>query len=584
MTDEKKIHYAPNYKIENGCLHEIKETQKRVYERKLCNFTPWLVSELTVDDGVETSTRIRLAGVHESGRALPEIEIAAEELGNFNWLHKHWGIDCILETGQSVKDSIRYAIQTTAPEAARQTVYTVTGWRKINGAYYFLMPGDEKRTVCLAGKMQGYTMEQHLEENDIGFLEDLLLKSPLAPPKILLTLLAFVFLTPLNHFLKLASCEPKFVLFLAGKTGSRKSSLAALVLSFFGKFTGTDLPLSFRDTLNSILHHAFVLKDVLTCIDDFHPAGRQEETKLTASAQGVMRAYGDRSGRGRLRADASPMDARPPQGNAIITGEFPPDIGESGTARYFGLELHDGDVNLDELTFYQHRAAEGVLQRCMYDYLKWLKKSFLRNDETEEKFVTFLKSDFEAKRSAFQKSGILCHGRVPEAVALLQMGMDMLLMYLELKGELEEELCVEVKQRFQNLLYQLAAEQAENIIQDKPTHKFIRKFHALLESGKVCVLDKNRPCDFIPQSCVGYEDDEFFYLHSEVVHKEVRKLCDEQGESFTISQKSLQKMLAEEGFIETASGQNTKQVRIGKKKMRLLCLRKNMVQQITDAA
>ena len=127
MTDEKKIHYAPNYKIENGCLHEIKETPKRVYERKLCNFTPWIVSEITVDDGVETSTRIRLAAVHESGRTLPEIEIAAEELGNFNWLHKHWGIDCILETGPSVRDSIRHAIQTTAPEAERQTVYTVTG-------------------------------------------------------------------------------------------------------------------------------------------------------------------------------------------------------------------------------------------------------------------------------------------------------------------------------------------------------------------------------------------------------------------------------------------------------------------------
>ena len=584
MEKEKQINYAPNYKIKDGCLCEIKHNKQGEYDKKLCNFTPWIVSEITVDDGVETSTRIRLAGVHESGRTLPEIEIAAEELGNFNWLHKHWGIDCILETGPGVKDSIRYAIQTTAPEAERQTVYTVTGWKRISGQYHFLMPGDSERTVSLAGKMQGYTMERRLEENDIGFLEDLLLTSHLAPPEILLTLLAFAFLTPLNHFLKLAGCEPKFVVFLTGKTGSRKSSLAALIQSFFGRFTGTELPLSFRDTLNSILHHTFALKDVLTCIDDFHPAGRQEETKLTASAQGIMRAYGDRSGRGRLRADASPMDARPPQGNAIITGEFPPDIGESGTARYFGLELHDGDVNLNELTFYQHRAAEGVLQRCMYGYLEWLKEYFLHSDETEANFILFLKSDFEAKRTAFQKSGIHCHGRVPEAVALLQIGMDMLLAYLELKGELEKELCDEVKQRFQTLLYQLATEQAENIIQDKPTHKFIRKFYALLESGKVCVLDKNRPCDFISQSCVGYEDDEFFYLHSEVIHKEVRKLCDEQGESFTISQKSLLKALAEEGFIETASGQNTKQVRIGKKKMRLLCIRKNMVQQITDAA
>ena len=427
-------------------------------------------------------------------------------------------------------------------------------------------------------------MEQRLGENDIGFLEDLLLTSHLAPPRILLTLLAFAFLTPLNHFLKRVGCEPKFVIFLTGKTGSRKSSLAALILSFFGRFTGTELPLSFRDTVNSILHYTFALKDVLTCIDDFHPAGRQEETKLTASAQGIMRAYGDRSGRGRLRADASPMEARPPQGNAIITGEFPPDIGESGTARYFGLELHDGDVNLDELTFYQHRAAEGVLQRCMYGYLEWLKESFLRNDETVEDFVLRLKNDFEAKRAAFQKSGIHCHGRVPEAVALLQMGMDMLLAYLELEGELEKELCDEVKQRFQTLLYQLAAEQAASITQDKPTHKFIRKFYALLESGQICVLNKNKPLDFVPQSCIGYEDEDFYYLHTDIVHKAVRKLCDEQGESFTISQKSLLKALAEEGFIETASGQNTKQVRIGKKKMRLLCLRKNMVQQITDAA
>lgn len=155
MTNEKQINYAPNYKIKNGCLYEIKYTKQGEYDKKLCNFTPWLVSEITVDDGVETSTRIRLAGVHESGRMLPEIEIAAEELSNFNWLHKHWGIDCILETGQSVKDSIRYAIQTIAPDAERHTVYIVTGWRKINGEHYFLMPGDEKRTVCLAGKMQG---------------------------------------------------------------------------------------------------------------------------------------------------------------------------------------------------------------------------------------------------------------------------------------------------------------------------------------------------------------------------------------------------------------------------------------------
>ena len=583
MTNEKKIHYAPNYKIENGCLCEIRQTAKKVYERKLCNFTPWIVSEITVDDGVETSTRIRLAGIHESGRALPEIEIAAEELGNFNWLHKHWGIDCILETGSSVKDSIRYAIQTTAPEAERQTVYTVTGWKEINEEYYFLMPGDSERTVSLAGKMQGYTMKRNFCVEDATRTLGMLL-SKVAPPEVMLPLLAYTFLTPLNHFLKLAGYEPKFVVFLCGKTGSRKSSLSALVMSYFGNFTGTDLPLSFGDTKNSILYHTFALKDVLTCIDDFHPGGRQEETRMTESVQGIMRAYGDRAGRGRLRADASPMESRPPQGNAIITGEFPPDIGESGTARYFMLELREGGVDLNLLSNCQEYAASGSLQRCMFGYLEWLKETYLKDDESVKKFTASLKRAFEEKRAAFQNSDILCHGRIPEMVAWLQMGMEYLLKFLKAKLNLDDAELLEFQNRFQSILYKLAERQAESITQDKPTHKFVRKFHALLESGKVCVLDKNRPCDFIPQSCVGYEDDEFFYLHSEVIHKEVRKLCDEQGESFTISQKSLLKALAEEGFIETASGQNTRQVRIGKKKMRLLCLRKNMVQQIADAA
>ena len=212
------------------------------------------------------------------------------------------------------------------------------------------------------------------------------------------------------------------------------------------------------------------------------------------------------------------------------------------------------------------------------------KENYLKDDESVKKFIASLKRAFEEKRAAFQNSDILCHGRIPEMVAWLQMGMEYLLKFLKAKLNLDDAEILEFQNRFQSILYKLAERQAESITQDKPTHKFVRKFHALLESGKVCVLDKNRPCDFIPQSCVGYEDDEFFYLHSEVIHKEVRKLCDEQGESFTISQKSLLKALAEEGFIETASGQNTRQVRIGKKKMRLLCLRKNMVQQITDTA
>ena len=300
MTHPPK--YAQKYVVENNCLFESFPGKNGIVKRKLCNLAPEIVCEITVDDGAVTTTYVRLRGVHESGRTLPEIEIPAADLASFNWMAERWGMDCILEVGKTVKDCVRHAIQTTAAHAEKKTVFAVTGWKKIGEEWYYLMPGDDNHTVDLYGKLQGYSMERKYDRFDIQTAACLLRMMPV-PEEVMFPLLAFTFLSPLNHFLKEAGCEPKFVLFLSGKTGSRKSTLAALMLSFFGKFTASELPLSFRDTANSILHNAFALKDVLTCIDDLHPSSRMEDQKMNGTAQAIMRAYGDRTGKGRLRSD-----------------------------------------------------------------------------------------------------------------------------------------------------------------------------------------------------------------------------------------------------------------------------------------
>ncbi len=498
--------YAPRYFVKEHCLYESGVNRQGAFTRKLCNLAPEIVCEIIRDDGAVTTTYVRLRGVHESGRLLPEIEIPAADLASFNWMAERWGMDCILEVGKTVKDCVRHAIQTTAAHAEKKTVFAVTGWKKIGEEWYYLMPGDDNHTVDLHGKLQGYGMERKCDPLDIQTAACLLRMMP-APEEVMFPLLAVAFLSPLNHFLKEAGCEPKFVLFLLGKTGSRKSTLAALTLSFFGRFTASELPLSFRDTANSILYNAFALKDVLTVIDDLHPSSRAEEQKMNGTAQAVMRAYGDRTGKGRLRADATPMESRPPQGNAIVTAEFAPDIGESGTARYFALELKERDVDLQILSAYQREAANGTLRRCMFAYTEWIKEAFLHSEEAGREFVRFLNSRFLFCRDEFRKSGIRCHGRIPEAVAHLRMGMDFLLLFLKEKQVMDEESCAEIQQRFKDIFYRLAARQAENIEQDKPTHLFIRKLLSLLESEKVCLLNKNETHEFVPNHCVGYEDE-----------------------------------------------------------------------------
>jgi hypothetical protein len=342
--------------------------------------------------------------------------------------------------------------------------------------------------------------------------------------------------------------------------------------------------LSFRDTANSILHNAFALKDVLTCIDDLHPSSRMEEQKMNGTAQAMMRAYGDRTGKGRLRSDSTLMESRPPQGNAIITAEYAPDIGESGTARYFALELKESDVDLQNLSAYQKEAARGTFQRCMYAYTQWIKERFLHSEGAKQEFINFLNFRFLSCREEFRNSGIRCHGRVSESVAHLQMGMDFFLLFLKENQVLDEKSCADIQQRFKEILYRLAARQAENIDQDKPTHKFIRKLYALLESNQAYVDDKNNPGELGFGTCLGYQDDTFLYLHSELCHKVVRKFCEEQGENFSCTHKSLLKAMAEEGLILPGKEQNTRSQRIGNKQKRLLHVYREKAECIRDAA
>ena len=131
-------------------------------------------------------------------------------------------------------------------------------------------------------------------------------------------------------------------------------------------------------------------------------------------------------------------------------------------------------------------------------------------------------------------------------------------------------------------LYDLAKKQSVNIDQDKLTHKFIQKLYSLIESGQAVLLDKNNPVEFKPVNYIGYQDDEFFYLNADIAHKQVKRLCGEQEEAFSISKNGLIKALAEEVLTVCDKGKNTKSIRIGDKTLRFICLIKDKVDAVAE--
>ena len=76
-------------------------------------------------------------------------------------------------------------------------------------------------------------------------------------------------------------------------------------------------------------------------------------------------------------------EPRPPQGNVIVTAEFAPDIGESGTARLFCVEMKPGSICLPLLAEVQEQALGGCFIRCMGAFIRYIKERYLKDGQEQ---------------------------------------------------------------------------------------------------------------------------------------------------------------------------------------------------------
>lgn len=554
--------YDSPYAVKSGCLYEMVQIKEQIVPIKLADFVPTLTAEITRDDGVEQTKQFKVSAIHKSGIALPEVTVSADEMQSMKWLLNRWGAYGATQPKQNVLSKICHAILSTKTVIEFRTVYLQTGWKRINGAYVFLMPNAQRQiNVELPGKLKNYSFNNKCSKDDIIYLTAML-ESSFAPQIAMLPLLAVTFLCPLNHFLKIAGYEPKFVTALIGKTGSRKSTLAALFLSFFGKFSSSDLPMSFHDTANSILSNIYYLKDVLTCIDDFHPSRMFHEQEMKSIAQNISRFYGDRIGRARLNSKLELQSSRPPTGNAIITAEYAPEISVSGSARYFNIELNENDVQLDELSEYQQLANNGMLCGIMQLYVDWIKDAYLNDDIS---FAKMLEDMFLKYRSDFInvlcKSKIKFHNRTPDMLAHLKIGFEFLLMYLNENEQITKSETDNFKKIFDEIILKTVSENAEVIELENPTTKFCEKLRSLLDSGRCYVEIRGAESSPRQKNCLGLQDDNYYYLFADTAHSEVRKLCAEQGEHFTISKNELLRQLRKDKILISRTNRNTVSIR-----------------------
>jgi hypothetical protein len=260
------------YRIVNGGLVRLKNTQAGEVPQWLTNFVVRVDEENIRDDGADVTRIYRLSGQSDRG-ALPPVNVPAARFGQMSWPAESWGLAARITAERNAKDYVREAIEILSQGAPVRYEYAHTGWRTLPGGKRVFLHGGggigaEGVDVELEPGLERYVLPVPGEPEEVAeairlsfsFLE-------LALSRITAPLLAAAYLAPLSEII-----VPDFTIWPWGHTGSFKSTLAALILSHFGDFSETNLPLSFQSTANHNERSLFLLR---TCRPSWTTGARQ---------------------------------------------------------------------------------------------------------------------------------------------------------------------------------------------------------------------------------------------------------------------------------------------------------------------
>ena len=553
-----ELHTGP-YRVEGGCIGYMKtigrgDDTTEVFV-PLCNFNARVIEDRALDNGLEVTRRFAIELCIGGGRALPCFEVTAAQFSSMTWVVREAGVKARISAGQGSQDRLREAIQMFSTDVKEVYAYAHTGWRKIDESWQYLHSGRSDVQVVLEPPLDRYALPE--EPKDVaGALSQSLALLEVAPDTVTIPLLSCVYLAPLCEFL-----HPDFVVFLVGKTGSLKSTLAALFLSHYGSFDRTSLPGSWESTDNALERRLSTLKDTLCIVDDYAPrADAFAQRKQAQRAQRIIRSMGNLSGRSRLKADLSERPEYIPRGLMVSTGEdLPP--GQSILARILSVEVDREQLDLAAITQAQKSADQ--LSHAMAGYIDWLTPQL---DELAQE----LREQWSQHRISFDQN--TAHLRIPEILAYLALGMDLFTSYAQDLGLLTEEEVPDLAQRAQRALLELGTAHGQRVVEEDPAEVFLSTLSAMLAQGAISMAERNSYEE--PEGKVGWKDTEYAYLIPDAVKHAVGRYLRESGGHFPYSARALNEALDGRGaLVKGSDGKGTRLVKLGGKNRRVLQVR-----------
>ena len=543
----------PQFQSRSEGMFRVTQKGERLSETQLSNYRASIITNILLDDGVETKREFEIEA--ELLNRTFRFTIPSSQFGNMDWPMEQMGPAAITLPNQREYTT---AIQYHSMTAEERCIYIHTGWREIDGQWVFIHAGGavgeigeiKGMKVQLYGSLSKYELRLPASSDELKRAVRTSLRSvELGPPSISFPLRAATYRALFGN--------SDFAIHLVGETGAFKSELAALEQQFFGaQMNRLNLPGSWSSTGNALELLAFHAKDSLIVIDDFAPHGSAADvSRYHAAANRVFRAAGNHAGRGRLDSSARLRESKPPRGLILSTGE---DICRSHPirARLLILELSKGLIRADKLTECQKDAASGVFAEATGAFVRWIARRYDDIRAALDVRVTELR--LKAVRDT-------AHARTPEIVANLQAAFEIYLQFSEVCGAIDGREREQLTDRCCGGIRKAAAAQAKHQAATEPTERYLDVLRGCLSSGRVHLaardgaVPKESPesCGWRRDThgdwsrcgeCIGWIDGGHIYLESTVAYGSQIAGRD-SGEVLAVSEQTLKKRLRDKNLL-----------------------------------
>lgn len=343
--------------------------------------------------------------------------------------------------------------------------------------------------------------------------------------------------------LEMAGIAPRFTLFINGKSGAMKSSLAKIL---FTQLTSDEHRKTLRridsDTLVSF-ERAIVEngRDTTMLFDDYAPAKTtQQKKEMQNKLESIVRMVGDGATKSRSNGKLADLKGKGVHGVVAVTGELK-GTGLSSNLRCIYVEMKKGNVNTNKLTYFQRNSD--IYSTFLAYFIEYIETNW-------SEIVNASATKIESYRAKIAE--IIREPRIIDSALALQIAADVVCDFLHVYCNVSRETVEKEWENMRNAIIDIASQNERMAEVENYSELFINSIAALINLKEIVLRDRKLSADEMI-SYDGFCEGDYLYFIPDKVYAKCVRYIEKIGQFLPFDMKEMSAELYLDGFIKSFS-------------------------------